>query len=179
MRPPPFTGEEAAAEKKPWTSPAPQPGTGQKCQDPVQTCLPPMSLFFPPHQANPVKADTAERKVTARWQDSGICSSCTTGKSSVMTQSSLPDLHTEPCPLPTWVFPATCGACTGRQSRGLSSSVGAGSKQREGTGGHSCLEKLLAQPGPQLPPLQTGLAHLACLSHRCVGGGQRDRVEGI
>lgn len=144
--------------------PGPAVWTGQKCQDPVQTCLPPMPLFFPPHQANPVTADTAERKVTARWQDSGICSSCTTGKSSVMTQSSLPDLHAESCPLPTRVFPATCGACTGRQSRGLSSSVGVGSKQREGTGGHPCLEKLLAQSGPQHPPLQTGVVQLACLT---------------
>lgn len=124
----PFIGEEAEAEEKPWASPAPQPGTGRKCQDPVQTCLPPMSLFSPPHQANPLEADTAERKVTTRWQGSRICSSCTTGKPSVMTQSSLPDLHTEPCPHSTWAFPATCGACAGRQSRGLSSSVGVGGK---------------------------------------------------
>lgn len=107
----------------------------------MQIRLPPTPQFFPPHQADPVRADTAERKVTT-WQDSGVCSSCTTGMPFVTTtQSSLPDLHTKPWPRPTWVFPATWGHAQEGKGRGFllphpsAASVGVGSKQRDGIGG--------------------------------------------
>lgn len=114
-----------------------QPGPtaqGGSARIQVQICLPPTPSFFPPHHADPVKADTAERKV-ARWQASGIYSSCTTGMSSVMTQSSLPALNTEPCPHPTWAGPATCGGMNRKARAGafsspaVSSSVDVGSKR--------------------------------------------------
>lgn len=78
--------------KKPLPSPT---AWGGSARIQVQICFPPTPLFFPPHHANPVKADAAEIKVT-RWQASGMCS-CTTGTSSVRTQSRLPALCPEPC----------------------------------------------------------------------------------
>lgn len=108
MHLPPFTGKETEAKKKAVDQPSPT-AQGGSARIQVQICLPPTPSFFPPHHADRVKADTAERKV-ARWQASGIYSSCTTGMSSVMTQSSLPAPNTKPCPYPTWAGPATCGA---------------------------------------------------------------------
>lgn len=81
----PLTDEETEAKKQSH-GPAHAHSSGHKCQD-SSSDLPPSTapVLFPPHHADTVKADTAERKVT-RWQASGICSSCTTGMSSVMAQ---------------------------------------------------------------------------------------------
>lgn len=139
-------------------SPAPQPRAGRRVRIPVQTCLPPMPQFFPPHQADPVRADAAERKVTT-WQVSGVCSSCTTGMSFVTTQSRLPDLHTKPWPHPTWVVPATWGRV--QEGRGrvfflpnpAAASVGVGRKQTGGIGGPP-----LPLPPPGAPGKSAGPA---------------------
>ena len=110
-----------------------------------------------------VKADAAEIKVT-RWQASGLCSSCSTGMPSVMTQSSLGLCTRRPSPSPPG-WPGTPGGLPQRGWAGVSphpapASVGVGSKERVEIGvpplplpPPGFRESPLAQPGPQLPHL--------------------------
>lgn len=129
-----------------------------------------------------MKADTAERKVT-RWQASGICSSCTTGMSSVMAQP--PCFEHRALPPPHLGWPCHLwGHVQEDKGRGFllphpaPASTSVGSKQRDGIGGPplplpppGTLERQpLAQPGPQLLHLQMGMIHVACPCHRHVGG---------
>lgn len=81
--------------------PAPQVG-GESTRIQAQTCLPPGPLFFPPHHTAPVEADAAEIKAI-RWQASEISSSCSTGMSSVTTQSKPLGSAHRPRPHPTWL----------------------------------------------------------------------------
>lgn len=112
MLPPPFLGEETETNKEKKKPPPSPTAQGGSARIQVHICFPPTPLFFPPHHADPVKADAAEIKVTRR-QASGIRSSCTTGMSSVMTRSSLPALHTQSCPHPS------CGTGTRKARAGV------------------------------------------------------------
>lgn len=136
-------------------------------------CPRPFHLITP----DPAKADAAEIKVTT-W------AACTTGTSPVMTQGRLWALHTEPHPPG---LPFTCGGCTRKSGQGVllpypaPASVRARGKQRRGIGvpplpppPPGILERLLAQPGPQLLHLQSGIMPFVSLCHvRGVGAGEQ------